>query len=155
MGYGSYNEDIDEKKGDTSDRYERESYLSPDYQKSARDYKELQKRVRLLERHLKKTEKALRAEQIKRQSLKLNFHKFVEDKYKDFIKEFEEQIEQLELKLNQAVKEQSKTLRKLERIDKYRQQAEDENKALKEEVKLLRYKKIVIVKKNSNFLKAH
>ena len=137
MGYGSYNEDIDERKGDTSDRYERESHLSPDYNKSARDYEKLQKKFQLLQRKLEFAQIDLREEQYKRQFLKLNFQKIVETKCRAVIEEFEKE-------LKKAKEEQAKAMKQLQRVENWRQEAEEENKALKKELKFLRQKKIVI-----------
>jgi hypothetical protein len=141
MGYGSYNEDIDERKGDTSDRYERESHMSPDYNKSARDYEKLHKKFQLLERQLEFTQIDLREEQHKRQLLKLNFQKIVEAKCKAV-------IEELQQELKKAKEEQAKATKRLQIVEKWRQEAEDENKALKKELNI--FKKQQLVKKYKN-----
>jgi len=141
MGYASYNDDINERKGDTSDRYERESHMSPDYNKSARDYEKLHKKFQLLERQLEFTQIDLREEQHKRQLLKLNFQKIVEAKCKAV-------IEELQQELKKAKEEQAKATKRLQIVEKWRQEAEDENKALKKELNI--FKKQQLVKKYKN-----
>jgi hypothetical protein len=147
MGYGSYNEDIDERKGDTSDRYSREDYLSNDSNKSleslespkqlkmeyiqlVKEYNTLAKKFKILRQELKETQIDLENERYWHRHCCRVLEEKIEQEVEARYEELKKELENSKAAQKKSKAAQKKLEKELHKVTRWHLRAEEEIKKL-------------------------